>query len=76
MNSLLYVNYPSWIHPEIIPGVSFLRWYGLMYVFAFAFAYLILKIQFKYNRTLKITYKKENYYYEYNEQESSGNRCR
>ena len=47
MNSLLYVNYPSWIHPEIIPGVSFLRWYGLMYVFAFAFAYLILKIQFK-----------------------------
>mgnify|MGYP006779695989 FL=1 len=42
MNSLLYVNYPSWIHPEIIPGVSFLRWYGLMYVFAFAFAYLFL----------------------------------
>lgn len=42
MNSFLYLNYPSWIHPEIIPGVSFLRWYGLMYVFAFGFAYFIL----------------------------------
>ena len=47
MNLFMYINYPSWIKPEIIPGVSFLRWYGLMYVFAFAFAYLILKIQYK-----------------------------
>ena len=32
----LYVNYPSWIHPEIFPGVpvlGLLRWYGLMYIF-------------------------------------------
>ncbi len=50
MNFLLYVNYPDWIHPEIFPSVPalhFLRWYGLMYVFAFAFAYLILNIQRK-----------------------------
>lgn len=47
MSSLLYVNYPSWIHPEIIPGLGFLRWYGLMYVFAFGFAYWILSKQHK-----------------------------
>ena len=42
----LYLNYPSWIHPQIFPGVQFLgliRWYGLMYVFAFVTAYFILK---------------------------------
>lgn len=42
----LYINYPSWIHPQIFPGVKFLgllRWYGLMYVFAFGTAYLLLK---------------------------------
>jgi len=47
--NFLYINYPSWIHPEIFPGVPFLgllRWYGLMYVFAFGFAYLALKKQF------------------------------
>lgn len=50
MSSLLYITYPKWITPEIIPGVPFLhflRWYGLMYVFAFAFAYMILKKQHK-----------------------------
>ena len=43
---LLYLNYPSWIHPEIFPGVKFLgliRWYGLMYCFAFLTAYFVLK---------------------------------
>lgn len=42
----LYIDYPSWIHPEIFPGVKFLgvlRWYGLMYAFAFATAYFILR---------------------------------
>ena len=42
----LYLNYPSWIHPQIFPGVKFLgllRWYGLMYVFAFTTAYFLLK---------------------------------
>ncbi|MGP1522078.1 MAG: prolipoprotein diacylglyceryl transferase [Treponema sp.] len=37
----LALNYPSWIHPEIFPGVPVLgiiRWYGLMYIFAFATA--------------------------------------
>ncbi|NLC92922.1 MAG: prolipoprotein diacylglyceryl transferase [Treponema sp.] len=42
----LYINYPSWIHPEIFPSIPFLnliRWYGLMYIFAFATAYFLLK---------------------------------
>lgn len=42
----LYINYPSWIHPEIFPGIPFLsliRWYGLMYVFAFVTAFLVFK---------------------------------
>lgn len=43
---MLYINYPSWIHPELFPGVPFLgliRWYGLMYIFAFSTAFLVLK---------------------------------
>ncbi len=42
----LYIDYPSWIHPQIFPGVKFLellRWYGLMYAVAFATAYFLLK---------------------------------
>jgi len=42
----LYINFPSWIHPQIFPGIKFLgllRWYGLMYAFAFLTAYAVLK---------------------------------
>ncbi|MCH5290250.1 MAG: prolipoprotein diacylglyceryl transferase [Treponema sp.] len=42
----LFVMYPSWIHPQIFPGVPVLgliRWYGLMYIFAFVTAFIILK---------------------------------
>jgi phosphatidylglycerol:prolipoprotein diacylglycerol transferase len=45
-NLLLAIPYPAWIHPEIFPGVPFLRllrWYGLMYVFAFGTAYLVFR---------------------------------
>ena len=47
---LLYITYPSWIHPEIFPGVPFLgmvRWYGLMYIFAFATAFCVLRQELK-----------------------------
>lgn len=44
----LAVNYPSWIHPEIIPGFI-LRWYGLMYLFAFMTAYFLYSYQVKHN---------------------------
>lgn len=42
----LYLNYPSWIHPQIFPNIpvlNLLRWYGLMYVFAFGTAWILLK---------------------------------
>lgn len=51
MNSLqLFINFPSWLKPEIFPGVkflSFLHWYGLMYAVAFYIAYIILRKQQK-----------------------------
>lgn len=42
-----YLTFPSWIHPEIIPGVKIGTWYGLMYIFAFATTYLLLLHQIK-----------------------------
>jgi phosphatidylglycerol:prolipoprotein diacylglycerol transferase len=41
---LLSVNFPSWLKPEIIPGLP-VRWYGLMYIFAFATAFLVYRRQ-------------------------------
>jgi len=41
----LFMQYPSWITPEIIPGFPLFRWYGLMYLFAFATAYLLFRRQ-------------------------------
>jgi len=41
---LLAVNFPSWLKPEIIPGLPF-RWYGLMYLVAFGIAFLLYRAQ-------------------------------
>jgi len=43
---LLSIPYPSWLKPEIIPGL-WVRWYGLMYIFAFATAYFVYRRQVK-----------------------------
>jgi phosphatidylglycerol:prolipoprotein diacylglycerol transferase len=43
---LLYVQFPSWLKPEIIPGLP-VRWYGLMYILAFATAFLAYRRQVK-----------------------------
>jgi phosphatidylglycerol:prolipoprotein diacylglycerol transferase len=43
---LLYIPFPSWLKPEIIPGLP-VRWYSLMYIFAFATAYLLYRRQIK-----------------------------
>ncbi|MDR0403064.1 MAG: prolipoprotein diacylglyceryl transferase [Treponema sp.] len=40
----LFVNFPSWLRPEIIPGLP-LRWYGLMYIVAFGVAFLLYRRQ-------------------------------
>ncbi len=37
---MLYIIYPSWLTPEIVPGF-WIRWYGLMYLCAFASCYLV-----------------------------------
>ena len=43
---LLSVQFPSWLKPEIIPGLPF-RWYGLMYIVAFGIAFLLYCRQVK-----------------------------
>ena len=43
---VLAIPYPSWLKPEIIPGLP-LRWYGLMYLVAFAIAYWFFCRQIK-----------------------------
>ena len=42
----LYLTFPEWIKPEILPGLP-VRWYGLMYVVAFAFTYWLFTVQAK-----------------------------
>jgi len=36
------LEFPSWLKPEIIPGLPF-RWYGLMYVLAFGTTWLLFR---------------------------------
>ena len=43
---LLSIPYPSWLRPEIIPGLPF-RWYGLMYILSFGTAFLLYRRQVK-----------------------------
>ncbi|MBB6482352.1 prolipoprotein diacylglyceryl transferase [Spirochaeta isovalerica] len=43
---MLYISFPTWLKPEIIPGLP-VRWYGLMYLIAFAIAFYLFKYQVK-----------------------------
>ncbi|MCB5230141.1 MAG: prolipoprotein diacylglyceryl transferase, partial [Candidatus Cloacimonetes bacterium] len=43
---LHYVNYPSWISPNIIPSLPF-RWYSIMYIVAFGITYFLFNRQRK-----------------------------
>lgn len=43
---LAYIQYPSWIHPEIVPWLP-IRWYGLMYLVAFVITYLLFMWQLR-----------------------------
>jgi len=43
---LLAIPFPSWLKPEVIPGLPF-RWYGLMYVVAFGVAFLLYRRQIR-----------------------------
>ncbi|MDR1863925.1 MAG: prolipoprotein diacylglyceryl transferase [Treponema sp.] len=46
---LLAVDFPSWLKPEIIPGLPF-RWYGLMYIVAFGAAFFLYRRQVRERR--------------------------
>ena len=46
---LLTIPFPSWLKPEIIPGLPF-RWYGLMYILAFGTAFLVYRRQVRERR--------------------------
>ncbi|MDR0655161.1 MAG: prolipoprotein diacylglyceryl transferase, partial [Treponema sp.] len=46
---LLSIDFPSWLKPEIIPGLPF-RWYGLMYIVAFSVAYFLYRRQVRERR--------------------------
>ena len=41
---MMYIPFPEWLSPVIIPGLPF-RWYGLMYLVAFGVAYLLTRRQ-------------------------------
>jgi phosphatidylglycerol---prolipoprotein diacylglyceryl transferase len=43
---LAYIDFPSWIRPEVIPNLP-IRWYGIMYIAAFAVTYLLFQWQVK-----------------------------
>lgn len=43
---MIYINYPEWISPQIIPGLPF-HWYGMMYLVAFGITYLLFNYQRK-----------------------------
>ena len=49
-----YVNYPTWIRPEIFSFLP-IRWYALMYIVAFAIAYLLFKYQVKHDGLLVLS---------------------
>ena len=46
---LAALQYPTWIKPQIIPGLP-LRWYGLMYVIAFGVSWLLFRYESKRSR--------------------------
>jgi phosphatidylglycerol:prolipoprotein diacylglycerol transferase len=46
---LLSIGFPSWLKPEIIPGLP-IRWYGLMYIVAFAVAFVVYRRQVRERR--------------------------
>lgn len=40
----LYVDFPSWISPQVVPFLP-VRWYALMYLVAFSIAYMLFRYQ-------------------------------
>jgi phosphatidylglycerol:prolipoprotein diacylglycerol transferase len=53
-----YIQYPSWITPEIFPGLP-IRWYGMMYLVAFLITYMIAASQIKQRKRSGVSKKKD-----------------
>ena len=47
---LAFLNFPTWLKPQIIPGFP-VRWYGLMYLVAFGIAYFLVIRQLRKDNT-------------------------
>jgi phosphatidylglycerol:prolipoprotein diacylglycerol transferase len=45
----LAIPFPSWLKPEVIPGLP-VRWYGVMYIVAFSVAFLLYRKQIRERR--------------------------
>lgn len=43
---LFYVNFPTWIHAQVVPFLP-IRWYGIMYIVAFGVTYILTRYQIK-----------------------------
>ncbi len=43
---LLYVQFPEWINPQIVPGLPF-QWYGMMYLVAFTITFVLTRRQLR-----------------------------
>lgn len=50
---VLFVQYPTWISPYVIPGLP-IRWYAVMYLVAFAFAYMLFRYECKHDGQIKM----------------------
>lgn len=50
---VLFVQYPTWISPYVIPGLP-IRWYAVMYLVAFAFAYLLFRYEWKHDGQIQL----------------------
>ena len=50
---VLYLNYPTWITPEVLPFLP-IRWYAIMYLVAFGITYLLFKYQVKNEKEINL----------------------
>ncbi len=51
---VLFVQYPAWISPYVIPGLP-VRWYAVMYLVAFAFAFVLFRYESKHDGQIEMT---------------------
>jgi phosphatidylglycerol:prolipoprotein diacylglycerol transferase len=40
-----FIQFPSWLRPEVIPGLAVPRWYGVMYIVAIGITYFLFMHQ-------------------------------